>query len=62
MSDLVDRASEKVVRGVAKNAPAQDKAHGESGDEESTKPPLEELPAKDRKALRGIIGHRLEKE
>jgi hypothetical protein len=62
VGDLVDRASEKVVRGVTKNAPAQDKAHGESGDEESAKRPLEELPAKDRKALRGIIGHKLEKE
>jgi hypothetical protein len=62
VGDLVDRASEKVVRGVAKNAPAQDKAHGESAEGEATKPPLEELPAKDRKALRGIIGHKLEKE
>jgi hypothetical protein len=34
----------------------------ESAEAESTKPPLEELPDKDRKALRGIIGHRLEKE
>jgi hypothetical protein len=62
MGDLVDRASEKVVRGVAKNAPGQVGAHGENAGEESTRPPLEELPAKDRKALRGIIGHRLEKE
>ena len=62
MGDLVDRASEKVVRGVAKNAPGQVAAHGENAGEESTKPPLEELPAKDRKALRGIIGHGLEKE
>jgi hypothetical protein len=62
VGDLVDRASEKVVRGVAKNGPSQASAHGESSAEESTKPPLEELPAKDRKALRGIIGHGLEKE
>ena len=61
VGNLVDRASEKVVRGVAKNAPGQVRARDESA-EEAAKPPLEELPAKDRKALRGIIGHGLEKE
>jgi len=50
------------VRGVAKNAPGQVRARDESAGEEAAKPPLEELPAKDRKALRGIIGHGLEKE
>ena len=59
---LVDRASEKVVRGVAKNAPGQTKAREDSALDEPSKPPLEELPQKDRKALRGIIGHGLEKE
>jgi hypothetical protein len=62
VGNLVDRASEKVVRGVAKSAPGQAKARDESAEAESAKPPLEELPAKDRKALRGIIGHGLEKE
>jgi hypothetical protein len=62
VGDLVDRASDKVVRGVSKNGPSQAGAHGEHAAEQSAKPPLEELPAKDRKALRGIIGHGLEKE
>jgi hypothetical protein len=63
VGDLVDRASEKVVRGVAKNAPGQDQgARRERRRTSPAKPPLEELPAKDRKALRGIIGHGLEKE
>jgi hypothetical protein len=62
VGDLVDRASEKVVKGVAKNAPGQTEGRDESAEGESVKPPLEELPAKDRKALRGIIGHRLAKE
>ena len=62
VGNLVDRASDKVVRGVAKNAPGQVRARDESAGEEAAKPPLEELPAKDRKALRGIIGHGLEKE
>ena len=62
VGNLVDRASEKVVRGVVKNGPSQASAHGENAAEESTRPPLEEPSAKDRKALRGIIGHGLEKE
>ena len=59
---LVDRTSEKVVRGVAKSAPGHTRVRDESAEAESTKPPLEELPDKDRKALRGIIGRHLEKE
>ncbi len=62
VGDLVDRASEEVVQDVVKHGPGQSGAHGTSSAEESEKPPLEELPAKDRKALRGIIGHHLEKE
>jgi hypothetical protein len=62
VGDLVDRASEEVVRDVVKHGPSQPGAHGEKSAEESGEPPLEELPAKDRKALRGIIGHHLEKE
>jgi hypothetical protein len=62
VGDLVDRASEKVVRREAKNGPSQVSAHGENSSEESARPPLEEPSAKDRKALRGIIGHGLEKE
>ena len=59
---LVDRASDKVVKGVAKSAPGQTRVRDESAEAESAKPPLEELPERDRKALRGIIGHHLEKE
>ena len=60
MGNLVDRATDKVVKGVAKNAPGQVSSRGENPGEEA--PPMEELPAKDRKALRGLIGHGLEKE
>ena len=60
MGNLVDRAADKVVKGVAKNAPGQVNSRGENPGEEA--PPMEELPAKDRKALRGLIGHGLEKE
>jgi len=60
MGNLVDRATDKVVKGVAKNAPGQVNSHGENSGEET--PPREDLPSKDRKALRGLIGHGLEKE
>jgi hypothetical protein len=62
MGDLVDRASDKVARGVTKNGPSQANAHGERAGDEPATPPMEEVPAKDRKALRGLIGHGLEKE
>ena len=62
VGDLVDRASERVVRGVVKNVPGQVKAHDESALDEAAEPPLEEdVPANDRSALRGIIGHHREK-
>ncbi len=54
---LVDRATNRVVKGVAKNAPNQITAHGEAADEAAGAEahPMEELQAKDRKALRGLI-------
>ena len=62
VGSLVDRASEKVVQGVAKNGPVQTKAHGEDSEAEPAKPPLEELPTRDRNALRRIIGRGVDKE
>jgi hypothetical protein len=61
VGDLVDRATDKVVKGVARNAPSQVNSHGEGAGQEPgvtppPPPPMEDLPAKDRKALRGLIG------
>ena len=53
---LIDRGSDKVVREVSQKGSVS-AAHGEKSEES----PLEELPSKDRKELRGIIGHGLEK-
>lgn len=53
---LVDRATNRVVKGVAKNAPGQITAHGQAADQDpSAEPPMENLQDKDRKALRGLI-------
>jgi hypothetical protein len=49
------------VRGVARNGPGQATAHGEHAGDDPTTPPMEEVPAKDRKALRGLIGHGMER-
>ena len=57
MGDIVDRATTRVVKGVAKNAPNQITAHGVGSDQDPGAPPMEELEAKDRKALRGLIEH-----
>jgi hypothetical protein len=57
MGDLVDRAANRVVKGVAKNAPNQITAHGVGPDQDPVAPPMEDLQAKDRKALRGLIEH-----
>lgn len=58
MGDLVDRATDKVVKGVSGNAPSQVNSRGEGAGQEPgvTPPPMEDLPAKDRRALRGLIG------
>jgi hypothetical protein len=58
MGNLVDRATGKVVKTVAKNAPNQITAHGEAADRDpAAEPPMENLQDKDRKALRGLIEH-----
>jgi hypothetical protein len=56
VGSLVDRAADKVVKGVAKNGPVQGRAHGETSNEPAGGPPMEDLGDKDRNALRGIIG------
>ena len=56
MGGLVDRATDRVVKGVAKNAPNQITAHGVAADQDPTaSPPMEDVQAKDRKALRNLI-------
>lgn len=58
MGNLVDRATDRVVKGVAKNAPNQITAHGAAAeDDANASPPMEEVQAKDRKALRNLIEH-----
>jgi hypothetical protein len=52
---LVDRATNRVVKGVAKNAPNQITAHGQAADDPTAEPPMENVQDKDRKALRGLI-------
>ena len=49
---LVDHATNRVVKGVAKNGPT---AHGEAAEQDTETAPMEDLQAKDRKALRGVI-------
>ncbi len=64
VGDLVNRATNRVVKDVVKNAPdsvVRPHAQG-SENPQGESPPLEELPAKDRHALRGIIGHRAGQE
>ncbi len=56
MGDLVDRATGHVVKGVAKNAPNSITSRGEDSEHVSEVPPMEDVQAKDRKALRGLIG------
>lgn len=59
VGSLVDRATDKATKGAAKNIAA---GHGESGKDEPSARPMEEVPTKDRNALRGLIGHGLGKE
>ena len=56
---LVDEATDKVVKGVAKNAPGKVLMRGDSTDGDTdvpSQPPQEKLSPQDRKALRNIIG------
>jgi hypothetical protein len=60
VDDIVNQATDKVVKGVVKKAPSQITSRGEGEkSEESVVPPsspMEDLAEGDRKALRGIIG------
>lgn len=58
VGDLMDRATGHVVKGVARNASNQITSRGEASEPERSAetPPMEDVQAKDRKALRGLIG------
>jgi hypothetical protein len=58
MGNLVDRATDRVVKGVAKNAPNQITAHGSAADQDpAASPPMEDVQVQDRKALHNLIEH-----
>jgi hypothetical protein len=57
---MVDRATDKVAKSVARNASAHLNTSGEGIGEEA--PPMEDLPSKDRNALRGLIGNGIGKQ
>src|SRR5512144_998757 len=54
VGDLVDRASDKVSKGVGKNVTAPASSRGE----EQGSPPMENVEGEDRKALRDLIGRK----
>lgn len=55
VGDLVDRASDKVAKGIGKNvtAPA-----GSRGEEQAGPKPMEDVQNEDRKTLRELIGRK----
>lgn len=57
VGDLVNRASDKVAKGVGKNVTAPASSRGEGNDESGAKP-MEEVHNEDRKALRDLIGRK----
>jgi hypothetical protein len=62
VGNLVDRATDKVVKGVAKKSPNQVNTRDEhTSDESGAAVPMEELQERDRKALRGLIGNGIHK-
>jgi len=57
VEDLVGRATEKVVEGVAKQAPSQTTTRGDDQDPSLVPhPPQETVEEQDRKELRNLIG------
>jgi hypothetical protein len=58
VNDLVDRAAGHVVKGIGKNAADQltSQRAAREGEPAPAAPPMEEIQAKDRQALRGLIG------
>jgi hypothetical protein len=59
VGDLVDRASDKVSKGVGKNVTAPASSRGE---EQGGQKPMEEVQNEDRKALRDLIGRKTKPE
>jgi hypothetical protein len=59
VGDLVDRAADKVTKGVGQNVTAPATSRGEEG---QTAKPMEEVENEDRKALRELIGHKRKSE
>jgi hypothetical protein len=59
VGDLVDRASDKVSKGVGKNITAPASSRGE---EQEGAPPMEDVQGEDRKALRDLIGRKTKSE
>jgi hypothetical protein len=61
VGDLVDRASDKVTKGIGKNVTAPASSKGESAETPGAKP-LETVDPKDRKDLRRIIERGMERQ
>jgi hypothetical protein len=57
VGDLVNRASDKVVKGVGKNVTTPGNSRGARVDDSGAKP-MEEVENEDRKALRDLIGRK----
>ncbi len=61
VGDLVNRASDRVVKGVGKNVTAPASSRGESADERGAAP-MEDVQNEDRKTLRELIGRKTKPE
>ena len=55
VGDLVERASDKVSKGIGKNVTAPANSRGE---ERQGAKPMEDVESEDRKTLRDLIGHK----
>jgi hypothetical protein len=62
VGDLVDRASDKVVKGVGKNVTSPASSRGERADDQGGARPMEEVQNEDRKSLRDLIGRKTKGE
>jgi hypothetical protein len=61
VGDLVNRASDKVVKGIGKNVTAPANSRGEGADDPGAKP-MEDVQNEDRKTLRDLIGRKTKPE
>lgn len=57
VGDLVNRASDKVVKGIGKNVTAPASSRGETADDPGARP-MEDVQNEDRKTLRDLIGRK----